>query len=126
MAMEDSFKRLLSLSMETEIRLLTKEAADEEAIKVFAENLRQLLMASPLGQKNVLAIDPGYRPAARWCVWMPRENYCIIPPFTSANQMSKKNRRSRRLKIYAGFIISNALPSVTAPPDVKPKVLCVL
>ena len=47
--------------METEIRLLTKEAADEEAIKVFAENLRQLLMASPLGQKNVLAIDPGYR-----------------------------------------------------------------
>ena len=61
MAIEDSFKRLLSLSMETEIRLLTKEAADEEAIKVFAENLRQLLMASPLGQKNILAIDPGYR-----------------------------------------------------------------
>jgi len=61
MAVEDSFKRLLSLSMETEIRLLTKEAADLEAIKVFAENLRQLLMASPLGQKNVLAIDPGYR-----------------------------------------------------------------
>ena len=61
MAIEDSFKRLLSLSMETEIRLLTKEAADAEAIKVFAENLRQLLMASPLGQKNVLAIDPGYR-----------------------------------------------------------------
>ena len=61
MAVEDSFKRLLSLSMETEIRLLTKQAADEEAIKVFAENLRQLLMASPLGQKNVLALDPGYR-----------------------------------------------------------------
>ena len=61
MAVEDSFKRLLSLSMETEVRLLTKQEADEEAIKVFAENLRQLLMASPLGQKNVLAIDPGYR-----------------------------------------------------------------
>ena len=61
MAIEDSFKRLLSLSMETEIRLLTKQAADEEAINVFVENLRQLLMASPLGQKNVLAIDPGYR-----------------------------------------------------------------
>jgi uncharacterized protein len=61
MAIEDGFKRLLSLSMETEIRLLTKQAADEEAIKVFAENLRQLLMASPLGQKNILAIDPGYR-----------------------------------------------------------------
>jgi len=61
MAVEDSFKRLLSLSMETEIRLLTKDAADEEAIRVFVENLRQLLMASPLGQKKVLAIDPGYR-----------------------------------------------------------------
>jgi uncharacterized protein len=61
MAIEDSFKRLLSLSMETEIRLLTKEAADDQAIRVFAENLRQLLMASPLGQKNVLAIDPGLR-----------------------------------------------------------------
>jgi len=61
MAVEDSFKRLLSLSMETEIRLLIKEAADTDAIKVFAENLRQLLMASPLGQKNVLAIDPGFR-----------------------------------------------------------------
>ena len=61
MAIDDSFKRLLSLSMETEVRLLTKQAADEEAIKVFVENLRQLLMASPLGQKNVLAIDPGYR-----------------------------------------------------------------
>jgi len=61
MAIEDCFKRLLSLSMETEVRLLTKELADDEAIKVFAENLRQLLMASPLGQKNVLAIDPGFR-----------------------------------------------------------------
>ncbi len=61
MSLEDSFKRLLSLSMETEVRLLTKQEADEEAIKVFAENLRQLLMAAPLGQKSVLAIDPGFR-----------------------------------------------------------------
>ena len=61
MALEDSFKRLLAPSMETEIRLLTKQKADEEAIKVFADNLRQLLMSSPLGQKNVLALDPGYR-----------------------------------------------------------------
>jgi uncharacterized protein len=61
MALEDSYKRLLSLSIETEVRLITKQKADEEAIKVFMDNLRQLLMASPLGQKNVLAIDPGYR-----------------------------------------------------------------
>ncbi len=61
MAVKDSFKRLLSASMETEIFSLLKEKADEEAIKVFAENLRQLLLASPLGQKRILAIDPGFR-----------------------------------------------------------------
>lgn len=61
MAIEDSFKRLLSLSMETEVRLISKQKADQEAIHVFVENLRQLLMASPLGQKNILAIDPGFR-----------------------------------------------------------------
>ena len=60
-ALEDSYKRLLLPSMETEIRMLTKKRADEEAIRVFAENLRQLLLASPLGRKNVLAIDPGFR-----------------------------------------------------------------
>ncbi|HJW85837.1 MAG TPA: Tex family protein, partial [Candidatus Brocadiaceae bacterium] len=61
MAVHDSYKRLLSLSIETEIRLATKERAEEEAIKVFAGNLRQLLLAAPLGQKNILAIDPGIR-----------------------------------------------------------------
>ena len=60
-AVADAYKRLLKPSMETEVRLLTKAKADEEAIKVFAENLRQLLLAAPLGQKNVLAIDPGFR-----------------------------------------------------------------
>lgn len=65
MAIDDGFKRLLSLSIETEIRLLTKQKADAEAIKVFVENIRQLLMASPLGQKNVLAVDPGYRTGAK-------------------------------------------------------------
>lgn len=60
-AVNDSYKRLLSPSMETEILAATKLKADEEAIKVFAENLRQLLLAPPLGQKNVLAIDPGFR-----------------------------------------------------------------
>ncbi len=60
-AVHDSYKRLLSSSMETEIRLATKKRADEEAIKVFVENLRQLLLAPPLGQKSVLAIDPGFR-----------------------------------------------------------------
>ncbi len=61
MSVHDSYKRLLSPSMETEIRLETKKRADEEAIRVFVENVRQLLLAPPLGQKNVLAIDPGFR-----------------------------------------------------------------
>jgi len=60
-ALDDSFSRLLYPSMETEIRMVTKKRADEEAIWVFVENLRQLLLTSPLGQKNVLAIDPGIR-----------------------------------------------------------------
>jgi uncharacterized protein len=61
MAIQDSFTRLLSLSMETEARLLTKSRADQTAIEVFAQNVQQLLMAPPLGQKTVLAIDPGFR-----------------------------------------------------------------
>jgi len=60
-AVRDGWKRLLSSSMETEFRNLSKEKADEEAIRVFADNLRQLLLSSPLGEKNVLAIDPGFR-----------------------------------------------------------------
>lgn len=61
LAIKDSYKRLLRPSIETEIRLQTKLKADEEAIRVFAENLRQLLLASPLGEKRVLALDPGFR-----------------------------------------------------------------
>ncbi|HSB81538.1 MAG TPA: Tex family protein [Candidatus Methylomirabilis sp.] len=60
-AVQDSYKRLLGLAMETEIRLESKKKADAEAIRVFVENLRELLLAPPLGQKNVLAIDPGFR-----------------------------------------------------------------
>lgn len=61
LSIQDSYKRLLSLSMETEIRLAAKKTADEEAIRVFAENLRQLLLAPPLGRKRILAVDPGFR-----------------------------------------------------------------
>lgn len=60
-AVDDSFKRLLKPSIETEFSNLSKTKADEEAIRVFAGNLRQLLMAPPLGQKRVLGVDPGYR-----------------------------------------------------------------
>jgi uncharacterized protein len=60
-AVEDSYKRLIKPSIETEFSGLSKEKADDEAIRVFSENLRQLLLAAPLGQKNVLALDPGFR-----------------------------------------------------------------
>lgn len=60
-AVKDGYKRLLKPSIETEFSASSKEAADQEAIRVFAENLRQLLLAAPLGQKRVLGLDPGYR-----------------------------------------------------------------
>src|SRR5690625_2900001 len=61
LAVEDGYKRLLGPAMETEMRIESKERADREAIRVFAENLRELLLASPLGERSVLAIDPGFR-----------------------------------------------------------------
>ena len=60
-AVKDAYKRLIKPSIETEIRLEMKKKADQEAISVFAENLKQLLMAAPMGQKRVMAVDPGFR-----------------------------------------------------------------
>src|SRR5690606_5494404 len=67
-ALQDSYKRLLKPSMETEVRVLTRQKADEEAIRVFADNVRQLLLAAPLGQKRLLAIDPGFRTGCKTVV----------------------------------------------------------
>jgi len=68
LAVEDSYKRLLGFAMEAEARMFFKKKADEEAIRVFAENLRELLLASPLGRKNTLAIDPGFRTGCKVAV----------------------------------------------------------
>ena len=68
LATEDGCKRLLMPSMETEMRLLGKKRADETAIRVFAENLRELMLASPLGRKRTLAIDPGFRTGCKTVV----------------------------------------------------------
>ncbi len=67
-AVQDGYKRLLAPSMETEVRMELKKQADEAAIAVFAQNLRELLLAAPLGQKNVLALDPGYRTGCKTVV----------------------------------------------------------
>lgn len=76
-AIADAYKRLLAFSMEAEARLFFKKKADEEAIRVFAGNVRELLMASPLGQKVVLAIDPGFRTGCK-CVVLDRQGKLLI------------------------------------------------
>lgn len=68
LAMEDGYKRLLKPSIETEFAASSKEKADAEAIRVFADNLRQLLLGAPLGQKRVLALDPGFRTGCKTVV----------------------------------------------------------
>ena len=89
LAAHESYKRLLSRSMETEIRLATKERADMEAIKVFSGNLRELLLAPPLGSKRIMGIDPGYRTGCK-IVCLNRqgtvEHHDTIYPHTSENQ----------------------------------------
>lgn len=72
LAMEDSYKRLLKPSIETEFAAIGKEKADEEAIRVFANNLRQLLLDSPLGQKRVMALDPGFRTGCKLVILNPQ------------------------------------------------------
>ena len=72
LAMEDGYKRLLKPAIETEFAALSKEKADTEAIRVFADNLRQLLLEAPLGQKRVLALDPGFRTGCKVVVLSPQ------------------------------------------------------
>ncbi len=91
LALHDSYKRLLSLAMETELRLATKKRADTEAIRVFAENLRQLLMTPALGQKTVLALDPGFRTGCK-AVCLDRQgkllhNDTIYPHLSQKNHV---------------------------------------
>ncbi|MFD2741842.1 MULTISPECIES: Tex family protein [Sphingobacterium] len=83
LAIQDSYKRLLKPSMENEMRVSTRQQADEEAIKVFAENVRQLLLAAPLGAVSLIAIDPGFRTGCKTVVLNEQgsllENTAIFP-----------------------------------------------
>ena len=89
LAVADSYKRLVGPSIETEFRSQLKEKADKEAIRVFAENLRQLLLAAPLGQKRTLAIDPGFRTGCK-VVCLDAQGQLLhnetIYPFTSVRE----------------------------------------
>lgn len=91
-AIEDSFERLLKSSIENEFRLVSKNKADEEAIHVFTENLRQLLLASPLGSKKVLALDPGFRTGCKTVCLDAQGNmvyHGVIYPHPPQNEWSK-------------------------------------
>ena len=89
LAVADSYKRLVMPSIETEFRNMLKEKADREAIRVFAENLRQLLLAAPMGQKRTLAIDPGFRTGCK-VVCLDAQGQLLhnetIYPFTSMRE----------------------------------------
>ncbi|MEI8041403.1 MAG: Tex family protein [Verrucomicrobiota bacterium] len=90
LAVQDSYKRLLGQAIEVEMRIESKKRADVEAIRVFAENLRELLLSSPLGRKNVLAIDPGFRTGCK-IVCLDRQgkllhNDVIYPTASSAGE----------------------------------------
>lgn len=95
-SIKDSWKRLLSSSLETEFRNISKEKADMEAISVFADNLRQLLLSSPLGEKNVLAIDPGFRTGCK-IVCLDRQGNLIhnetIYPHPPQNETAKSIKK---------------------------------
>lgn len=99
-AIEDGFRRLLSASMETEVRLETKKRADTEAIRIFAENLQQLLMAPPLGQKRVMGVDPGFRTGCK-IVLLDQQgkllHHDVIYPHNSPQQAEKEAQKIRQL-----------------------------
>ena len=99
-AVEDSFKRLINPSIENEFAVLSKERADEEAIKVFTENLRQLLLSPPLGQKRVLALDPGFANGCKIACLDEQGNLLhheIIYPHPPSNQVRQATEALQRM-----------------------------
>jgi len=99
-AVEDAYKRLLKPSIETEFANLSKEKADEAAIAVFAENLRQLLLSPPLGQKRILAVDPGYRTGCKLVCLDEQGNLLhneTIYPHPPQNEFSKSAGKVSKL-----------------------------
>jgi uncharacterized protein len=93
LAVRDSYKRLLRPSLETEIRMESKVKADEEAIKVFAANLKELLLSAPLGQKNVMALDPGFRTGCK-LVCLDRQGKLLHHETIYPNEPQKEIARS--------------------------------
>jgi uncharacterized protein len=93
LAIKDSYKRLIRPSLETEIRMESKMKADEDAIKVFASNLKELLLSAPLGQKNVLALDPGFRTGCK-LVCLDRQGKLLHYETIFPNEPQKETGKS--------------------------------
>ncbi|MEG1562459.1 MAG: Tex family protein [Bacteroides sp.] len=116
-AVRDAYKRLLKPSIETEYATLTKAKADAEAIRVFAENLRQLLLAPPLGQKRVLGIDPGFRTGCKVvCLdaqgnLIHNENIYPHPPVSQAKEAAAKLRKMVEAYQIEAIAIGNGTAS---------------
>lgn len=110
LAIKDAYKRLLEPSIETEFATSSKENADKEAIRVFAGNLRQLLLASPLGQKNVLALDPGFRTGCKLVCLDAQGNllhHDVIYPHPPVSKVKEAAAKVKRLaKAYGAEAIS--------------------
>ncbi|MEX2233063.1 MAG: Tex family protein [Cyclobacteriaceae bacterium] len=96
LAIKDSYKRLIRPSLETEIRMESKIKADEEAIKVFASNLKELLLSAPLGQQNVLALDPGFRTGCK-LVCLDRQGKLLHYEAIFPNEPQKEVAKSSAL-----------------------------
>ncbi len=116
-AVEDAYKRLLKPSMDTEFAALSKEKADDEAIRVFAANLRQLLLAPPLGQKRILAIDPGFRTGCKVvCLdaqgnLLHNENIYPHPPVNKRSEAASRLRKMVEAYRIEAIAIGNGTAS---------------
>ncbi|MCD8079124.1 MAG: RNA-binding transcriptional accessory protein [Bacteroides sp.] len=116
-AVEDAYKRLLKPSIDTEFAALSKEKADDEAIRVFAANLRQLLLAAPLGQKRILAIDPGFRTGCKVvCLdaqgnLLHNENIYPHPPVNKRSEAASRLRKMVEAYRIEAIAIGNGTAS---------------
>ena len=116
-AVQDAYKRLLKPSIETEFAALSKERADDEAIRVFAANLRQLLLASPLGQKRVMGIDPGFRTGCKVvCLdaqgnLLHNENIYPHPPVSKPREAAQKIKKMVEAYRIEAIAIGNGTAS---------------
>ena len=127
-AAHDSYRRLLGPSLETEMRVQSKHAADAEAIRVFAENIRQLLLAAPLGQKRVMAIDPGFRTGCKLVCLDPQGKLLFTDTVYPGQGQAKSDEAQRKLAEFVEHynIEAVAIGNGTGGRELEAVVRCVV